>query len=223
MRKTLLLVFLSLGAVAQKISAEELVAAVKKTPDAQVVDVRTPAEYKAGHIQNASNVDVRSAEFNRMISALDKSKPVYLYCLSGGRSSSAASKLRDMGFAQVYEMPGGMMEWRNKNLPEVKLVLKGEGMSLDAYEAMLVHDGTILVDFYADWCAPCKKMKPYIEKIEAEKQVKVIRIDADQNPKLMKALGIVGLPVIKVYNKANLQWEHTGFLSEADLRTRLKI
>lgn len=222
MKKTLFLLLLSAGAFAQKISAEELSAAIKKTPDAQVVDVRTPAEFKAGHIQNASNVDVRSAEFPRMVAALDKTKPVYLYCLSGGRSSSAANKLRDLGFTQVVEMPGGMMEWRNKNLPEVKLTLKGEGMSQDAYEAMLNHEGTVLVDFYAEWCAPCKKMKPYIEKIDAEKKVKVIRIDADQNPNLMKALGIVGLPVIKVYNKG-LQWEHTGFLTEEELRSRLKI
>lgn len=221
MRKSLLLLLLSFGAYAQQISAEELTAILKKTPEAQVVDVRTPSEFKAGHIGNASNIDIRSSEFSKMAEALDKAKPVYLYCLSGGRTKSAAAKLREMGFNQVIEMPGGMMEWRNKNLPEVKLTVKGEGMSLDAYEAMLNHEGTFLVDFYAEWCAPCKKMKPYIEKISKEGNVKVIRIDADQNPKLMKELGIVGLPVIKVYNHG-LKWEHTGFMTETELRARLK-
>ncbi|ADQ15899.1 Rhodanese domain protein [Leadbetterella byssophila DSM 17132] len=220
MYKHLLLLLLGTGACAQKLSAEELSKKLEAEPQVQLVDVRTPSEFKAGHIPNASNIDVRSPQFNSMVATLDKSKPVYIYCLSGGRSSSAANKLREMGFQEVIEMPGGMMEWRNKSLPEEKLIVKSEGLSLEEYRHMIPTNLPVLIDFYADWCAPCKKMKPYIEAIEKEGKVKVIRIDADQNPRLMKELNIVGLPVIKL-QKGDKTWEHVGFVSEMDLRAQI--
>ncbi|MCD8540760.1 MAG: thioredoxin domain-containing protein [Leadbetterella sp.] len=173
---------------------------------------------------NASNADLRSVGFTDMVSALDKSKPVFVYCLSGGRSSSAVKQLHTLGFKEIYEMPGGMMEWRSKDLPEVKLTVTSEGMSVAEYEAMLQSGKIILVDFYADWCAPCKKMKPFVEKISQDmaEKVTVIRIDADQNPRLCKALGVSALPVLKIYREGKETWNHTGFMDEEGLRNQLK-
>jgi rhodanese-related sulfurtransferase len=55
----------------------------------QVLDVRTPGEYQSGHLKNALLADWNNdAEFQQRVKALDKSKPVYTYCLSGGRSSA---------------------------------------------------------------------------------------------------------------------------------------
>ena len=61
----------------------------------QLVDVRTPGEYASEHIENAVNYDVNAEDFDKQISNLDKNKPVYVYCLSGSRSSSAAKILID--------------------------------------------------------------------------------------------------------------------------------
>ncbi|WP_367916231.1 thioredoxin domain-containing protein [Leadbetterella sp. DM7] len=207
---------------AVKLSAKEFADKIKSTPGAQVVDVRTPSEFKAGHIKDASNVDISSGEFKNMAAAIDKSKPVFVYCLSGGRSASAARYLTSQGYNEVYEMTGGMMEWRNNNLPEVKLTVTSEGMSVAEYEAMLQSGKVVLVDFYAEWCAPCKKMKPYLENIAKDKTATVIRIDADQNSRLCKALGISGLPVIKVYRNGKESWNHTGFVDEEGLRKQLE-
>jgi rhodanese-related sulfurtransferase len=63
----------------------------------QLVDVRTPGEYRSEHIENAVNYDVNADDFSKQISSLDKSKPVYVYCLSGSRSSSATKILRSQG------------------------------------------------------------------------------------------------------------------------------
>ncbi|MBX2951775.1 MAG: thioredoxin fold domain-containing protein [Leadbetterella sp.] len=231
MLKNLLVIFLTVTGMAcshaqstdTKLSAKEFAKKIQSTPDAQVVDVRTPSEFKAGHIKDANNVDISSPEFKSMAATLDKSKPVFVYCLSGGRSSSAAKYLKDEGYTQIYEMTGGMMEWRNNDLPEVKLTVTSEGMSPAEYEAMLKSGKTVLVDFYAEWCAPCKKMKPYLENITRDMagKVAVIRIDADQNPRLCKALGVSGLPVLKVYKDGRETWNHTGFIDEAGLRARL--
>lgn len=206
-----------------RLSAKEFAKKIQKIPGAQVVDVRTPSEFKAGHIKDASNVDISSADFKSMAATLDKSKPVFVYCLSGGRSASAAKYFRAEGYTQVYEMPGGMMEWRNNDLPEVKLTVTSEGMSVAEYEAMLQSNKIILVDFYAEWCAPCKKMKPYLEKISQDMadRVTVIRVDADQNARLCKALGVSALPVLKIYREGKETWHHTGFIDEEGLRAQL--
>lgn len=211
-------------AQSSKLSVSEFADKIKNTPEAQIVDVRTKGEFKSGHIANASNVELSSPDFKSMAAALDKDKPVLVYCLSGGRSAKAADYFRNEGFKEVYEMPGGMMEWRSKNLPEVKLVATSDGMSRKEYEAMLQSNKVVLVDFYAEWCAPCKKMKPYLDKIseELKENVTVIRIDADQNPVLCKEMGVAALPVLKIYKGEKEIWSRTGFVDEETLREKLK-
>ena len=211
-------------AQSSKLSVSEFADKIKNTPEAQLVDVRTKGEFKGGHIANASNVELSSPDFKSMAAALDKDKPVLVYCLSGGRSAKAADYFRNEGFKEVYEMPGGMMEWRSKNLPEVKLVATSDGISVKEYQAMLQSNKTILVDFYAEWCAPCKKMKPFLDKIseDLKENVTVIRIDADQNPVLCKEMGVAALPVLKIYKGQKETWNHTGFVDEETLRQQLK-
>lgn len=76
----------------------------------QVVDVRTPEEYAAGHIPGAANIDVKSEEFDTKAAELDKDRPVAVYCRSGARSKVAAKRLADKGFT-VYELDNGFMNW----------------------------------------------------------------------------------------------------------------
>ncbi|EON77638.1 thioredoxin [Lunatimonas lonarensis] len=207
-----------------ELSAEEFNERISKIPDVQLVDVRTPEEFRKGHIENAANVNINGEQFRDQIRALDKSKPVYIYCLSGARSKAAANFLRDDGYENVYEMPGGIMEWRSKDLPETILESRESGgMTLAEYRTMLQTDKLALVDFYATWCAPCKKMKPYLEKISEEMADKLtlIRIDVDNNPDLCKELGVSALPVLKLYKNEDVIWEHNGYIDEDGVRAQL--
>ena len=78
----------------------------------QLVDVRTPAEFAAGHIPEAVNIDVRGENFESQAqSTLDKERPVAVYCRSGARSKTAAHALAAMGF-RVYELNKGFMNWK---------------------------------------------------------------------------------------------------------------
>jgi len=78
----------------------------------QLVDVRTPREYKGGHIGKAINIDLfQGGSFKKAFEKLDKNKPIYLYCRSGSRSRKAAQKILDMGFEKVYDLKGGYMRW----------------------------------------------------------------------------------------------------------------
>ena len=77
----------------------------------QLIDVRTPAEYAQGNIKGAVNIDVTADGFSQAVSKLDRSKPVAVYCRSGGRSQTATAILKDLGFKQIYDLKGGYMAW----------------------------------------------------------------------------------------------------------------
>ncbi|MBK1439893.1 thioredoxin family protein [Parapedobacter sp. ISTM3] len=206
------------------LSAEGFADKIASTEHGIIVDVRTPGEFKKGHLQNALNLDWTGSEFREQLATLDKSQPVFVYCLSGGRSTAAAEVMRETGFRHVYEMQGGMMKWRAAGLREVSLANQGAGMTLTEYEALLNSNKPVLVDFYADWCAPCKKMEPYMDRIIADMdgKVRVLRINADENAALCKELGISGLPVLKLYKDGEIVWDHSGFAEEDAIREKLK-
>ena len=83
----------------------------------QLVDVRTPKEYKKGHIENAVLINFFDKDF-KVISTnkLDKNQPVYVYCRSGGRSAKAAEMYKAAGFKKVYNLLGGFNAWSAKGL-----------------------------------------------------------------------------------------------------------
>lgn len=212
--------------VRANLTAVEFSEKIKELPNAPVIDVRTPDEFSSGHLQNAQNIDISGGDFNQQIETLDKSKPVFVYCLSGGRSASAASAMRGAGFKEVYELDGGIMKWRGANLPETTSLAKPKatGMSKADYEKLFDTDKVVLVDFYADWCGPCKQMKPDIEAITKEMadKVTVVRINADDNVELCKELQIDALPTIKVYKNKALAWTNVGFIDKAGMMAKIQ-
>lgn len=78
----------------------------------QLVDVRTPEEYSEGHIEYAKNIDFFSEDFEDQFNKLDKNQPVYIYCKSGNRSGKAGKKLKDMGFHHIYDLKGGILNYK---------------------------------------------------------------------------------------------------------------
>ncbi len=84
-----------------------------------VVDVRTPAEFAAGHIAGAIDVDLNGAAFATDVAKLDPKSPYFVYCHSGNRSAQAVAYLRQRGFARVYELDGGIGAWQAAGFPVV--------------------------------------------------------------------------------------------------------
>lgn len=118
--KALLSLFLLIGCLScTQVQAQEGiitqdVATFKKTiasKKVQLLDVRTPAEFSAGNITGATNLDVKSGQFKDMAGKLDKKRPVAVYCLSGMRSAKAANILKEMGFKKIYNLDGGYLAW----------------------------------------------------------------------------------------------------------------
>ncbi len=81
------------------------------TNDVQLIDVRTPEEFAAGHIDGAINVDFHS-NFENEIQKVDLTKKTLIYCQAGGRSAKALEIMKTMGFPAVYELEGGFSSWK---------------------------------------------------------------------------------------------------------------
>ncbi len=191
---------------------------IAATPNAQILDVRTPEEYASEHLQNAQNVNWLSPDFVANTSKYDKSKPVFVYCKSGRRSHLAAEKLAELGFTTIIEMEGGILKWTSEGLskPDEKRI----GITQKEYADLLNSDKKVLIDFYAEWCAPCKKMTPYLLKMQKElgDKMVIIRLDADQNKSLLSEMKISELPTLLLYENKQLKWQHSGYISETDLK-----
>ena len=135
MKKIVLIVFVSLLVIFQScknstnnsatsaielISPQQVYDAVYNKDTVQLVDVRTPEEYKISHLKGSQNICVTSKDFAKKVKTLDKNKPVYLYCRVGGRSAGAAKQLQKMGFTKIYDMDGGILLWEKKKLETEK-------------------------------------------------------------------------------------------------------
>jgi rhodanese-related sulfurtransferase len=105
-------------AAAGDVSPKEA-ARLLETPGVVALDVRTPAEFKAGHIRGAVNVDYRAADFARKVSRLDPQVRYVLHCRSGRRSTGALPILEAAGIGKIEHMTTGIIGWRAAGLPLV--------------------------------------------------------------------------------------------------------
>ena len=82
--------------------------------DLIILDVRSPEEYSQGSLPNAINIDVRAADFNNRLDAMDQSKPYLVHCQSGKRSMTASEIMTKSGFKNVTNLDGGYAAWQDK-------------------------------------------------------------------------------------------------------------
>lgn len=212
---------------------------IKSTAGAVVLDVRTPGEFAEGHLTGAINVDYNDAAFQNNVASLDKSKPYFVYCLSGGRSGEAAAYMRSKGFKEVYELSGGILSWKKNDMPLDKEdaggpppppspgappAVPGTNMTMADYQGLAASETMVLFDFYAPWCGPCRQMSPIVDEISAAhpKGFKVVRINIDQNEQLASQLGITAIPVFKVFRDGKEKWSHIGSTEKETIEKQLR-
>lgn len=106
--------------VAKNLSADEFKQQMDERQDEQILDVRTPYEWKSGTIAGAVKANFFDEGFEKEIEKLDKDRAVMVYCASGGRSSEAMEKLREKGFKEIYNLEGGIQEWQEAGYEMVK-------------------------------------------------------------------------------------------------------
>ena len=209
-------------------SAEDLAPAqFKKELEAQhglVLDVRTPGEVARGKLPNASVIDFNAPKFEQRVALIARDKPVFVYCARGGRSAQAAALMTKLGFTRVYNLSGGIGAWSAEGLPlenATTPVSSGEGLTPEAFDALIKKEKRVLVDFQTQWCTPCQKMGPIVDAL---KGVKVIKVDLDASEALAAREKVQGVPVFVLYadgkERARLSGEQTREALEALIQSR---
>lgn len=94
----------------------------------------------------------------------------------------------------------------------------------DSFEAeVLKAEGTVLIDFFADWCGPCKMLSPVIDEIaEEQREVKVCKINVDQEPELAMRYGVMSIPTLVVIRGGNEVNKSVGLVSKEEILDLIK-
>ena len=188
-----------------------------------LLDVRTPEEFAMNHLDGSKNIDVSAANFAELAANVDKTKPVMVYCKSGGRSATASAMLREMCYT-VYELEGGILKWQSVGLPLASNGSKNDdGYSLARYTEEIAASPLVLVDFQATWCGPCRMMAPHIEALKEKykDQLTVLKVDTDKSTEVSQHFGISGIPLVKLYKEGKEVYDKTGYHSQEELQTIL--
>ena len=193
------------------------------TGNVQVLDVRTADEFRSGHLKNALQANwLNKAEFNERTQHLDKNKPVYIYCLSGGRSAAAAEALRAEGY-NVTNLQGGTGAWRNAGLP-LEGAANVQQTSMESYNGQINSTTLVLVDFGATWCPPCVKMEPVLQAFMKENTSKLtlVKMDGGVETNLMKSLNVEALPTFILYKNGKEIKRKQGLVSQEEFNYWIK-
>lgn len=103
----------------KRVSNDEFSEALKLN-GIQLVDIRTPKEIAGGYIKGALMINFYDDNFNVEISKLDKTKPIAVYCASGGRSAKTGKILKKLGFTSIYDLAEGFKGWERAGFPITK-------------------------------------------------------------------------------------------------------
>lgn len=224
---TLLFSFIIVSCKAQTknaLTADAFEKEITANANIQILDVRTPGEFFGGHIKNALQADWNDEkEFERRIAFIDKNKPVYVYCLAGGRSSAAANKMRNLGYTNVFELKGGTNAWRAANKPLEGAVTEKQ-ISIDDFNTSIHASKIVLVDFGASWCPPCKQMEPVLKSLTDHNIGKftLVKVDGGRDQDILQAYKVTAMPVFIIFKDGKQVWRKDGIATEKEIADQLK-
>jgi len=196
--------------------------------DGMLLDVRTPNEFNNSHITGATLMNMADSNFYARLKLIQRDLPVYLYCLVGSRSAKAALWMVQNGFKNVYNLQKGIRDWTLNGFP----VEKGNNVvaslspkySQDTLNKILKTKKVVLLDFYAPWCGPCKKMMPDIEKLSEtyKGKAEIVKMDIEANDSLSRFYNVQTLPVLILFSKGKQVFRKDGMMKYDEIVAEMK-
>ncbi|MFK7949602.1 MAG: thioredoxin [Saprospiraceae bacterium] len=91
------------------------------------------------------------------------------------------------------------------------------------FKELINSDKPVLIDFYADWCGPCKTQAPILEQVKNKvgDSTTIVKIDVDRNQQLAGALNVRSIPTLMIFQNGEMKWKKTGVASAHELETTL--
>lgn len=204
-------VFISLEIFEQKL---------RQSHNPQILDVRSSREFSENHLKGAINLNASDEEtFKKGIETLDKQRPVFVYSINNGRSGVVAGKLRAQGFAEVYELPGGLAHWIGAGKPVESAA--GDGISKEEFQKLAASDNVVLVDVGSKHCGSCRRLDPIVDAIAQDQAVKVIKIELYDNRALARELEIESVPTLILYKGGKPIWRQSGAITKTQIQDAL--
>lgn len=92
------------------------------------------------------------------------------------------------------------------------------------FSDIIQREPLVLVDFFTEWCGPCKMMKPILEQVHLAMgdQVRILKVDVDKNPKAAQAFQIKGVPTLALFKKGKIVWRQSGVVPASLLQQMIK-
>jgi thioredoxin 1 len=197
-------------------------AARQSTPSAILIDLRKPDFYKGAYISKAINISYEQENFEAEIKKLSTQNVLFLYCQNGEKSEQAAIFMSDLGFKNIHVLEGGFENWIRTPLPYINKSNENLAFySLEDLKSIVNTNQTVLIDFYATWCKPCKEQDAILKELASEHpNLKILKLDAEKNQMLSHHFEIEEIPTLILFKNKKQVWRRSG-LSKKKVLTAL--
>ena len=95
---------------------------------------------------------------------------------------------------------------------------------MSTFKQIIDSDQHVLVDFYADWCAPCRMMPPILKEVKEYfgDRLRILKLDVDKNPKVAQNYQVRGIPTLILFANGQVLWRSSGVVPASQLKLKLQ-